>query len=441
MRSVRWSIAVLITVAVAIGYLDRQALAVSIKAIEADFAVSDQQFGILQTLFFMAYACMYMGGGRLMDALGTRRGFFLIMVWWSLACAAHGLADGFGMLAAGRLMLGLALGGTFPAGAKAIAEWFPSQERSTAMGMINGGGSVGAVIAPPLFALVLAYLPWPWVFYLSGALGLVCAAWWLYSYHPASEYPRLSPKERDDIHEVLTPNPHQEAVIPWRRLFTFRQVWGMMLGKGLSDAVWFTYIAWLPKYFLEMRDFSTAEMGSIVWIPYAASGIGSFIGGWASSILLRSGYSLSFSRKAVLTSMAVLMPCMWLVTRVPPAVEIAVFSTAMFAHLAFATIIITLPADLFPRRVVASVVGLIGFGGAMGGAILNYLAGQVLATLGRAAGYPVLFGVSSTFHLLGLLCLLVSIRNVRPVELPSTSSPQPAALSATVPSPSGRGLG
>lgn len=431
MRSVRWPIAILITLAVAVGYLDRQALAVSIKAIECDIAISDREFGILQTLFFMAYACMYAGGGKLMDALGTRRGFFVIMVWWSLACAAHGLADGFSMLAAGRLMLGLALGGTFPAGAKAIAEWFPSRERSTAMGMINGGGSVGAVIAPPLFATVLAYLPWPWVFYLSGALGLLCAAWWMWAYYPASEYPCLSPEERHEIREVLTSTPHQEAEISWRRLFTFRQVWGMMLGKGLSDAVWFTYIAWLPKYFLEMRDFSTAEMGYIVWIPYAASGIGSFMGGWVSSCLLCAGYSLSFSRKAVLVSMAVLMPCMCLVTRVPAGVEIALFSTAMFAHLAFATIIITLPADLFPRRVVASVVGLIGFGGAMGGAILNLLAGQLLATLGREAGYPTLFGVSSTFHLLGLLCLLVAIRKVCPLNVQGPSSSEPATLPAT----------
>lgn len=435
MKSVRWPIAILITGAVAIGYLDRQALAVAIKAIECDIAISDRQFGILQTMFFLAYACMYAGGGKLMDALGTRRGFLLIMVWWSLACAVHGLAHGFLMLAAGRLMLGLALGGTFPAGAKAIAEWFPSHERSTAMGMINGGGSVGAVIAPPLFALVLAYLPWPWVFYLSGAIGLLCAACWMWTYYPASEYPRLSPQERHDIREVLTTAPHQETVISWRQLFTFRQVWGMMIGKGLSDAVWFTYIAWLPKYFLEMRDFSTAEMGYIVWIPYAASGIGSFMGGWISSRLLCAGYSLSFSRKAVLMAMATLMPCMWLVTRVPAWVEIAVFSTAMFAHLAFATIIITLPADLFPRRVVASVVGLIGFGGAMGGAILNLLAGHLLDSIGREAGYPTLFGISSTFHLLGLLCILTAVRKVCPIHLQVEAPQQPATLGAAEAAP------
>lgn len=431
MRSVRWSIAILITVAIAIGYLDRQALAVAIKAIECDIAVSDRQFGILQTLFFLAYACMYAGGGKLMDALGTRHGFLLIMIWWSLAGAAHGLADGFPMLAAGRLMLGLAMGGLFPAGAKAIAEWFPSHERSTAMGLINGGGSVGAVIAPPLFALVLAFAPWPWVFYLSGALGLFCAVGWMWTYYPPAEHPRLTAEERHEIQEVLVSTPHQETIVSWRQLFTFRQVWGMMLGKCVTDAVWFTYIAWLPKYFLEMRDFSTAEMGYIVWIPYAASGVGSFVGGWLSSWLLCRGHTLGFSRKAVLWAAAVVMPCMCLVTRVPAGVEIAIFSIAMFAHLAFATIIITLPADLFPRRVVGSVVGLIGFGGAMGGALFNLLAGHLLASLGRDAGYPAVFAIGSTFHILGLFCILVTVRKVCPIDLQGDVAPEPAAL-ATV---------
>lgn len=435
MRSVRWPIAILITMAIAIGYLDRQALAVAIKAIECDIAISDRQFGILQTLFFLAYACMYAGGGKLMDALGTRHGFLLIMIWWSLACAAHGLAHGFPMLAAGRLMLGLALGGSFPAGAKAIAEWFPIRERSTAMGMLNVGSSIGAVVAPPAIALVLAYAPWPWVFYLGGALGLPCAVWWMWTYYPPAEHPRLSAKERSEIHEVLVSTPHQESAVPWRRLFRYRQLWGMMLGKCVSDAAWFTYIAWLPKYFLEMRDFSTAEMGHVVWIPYAASGVGSFMGGWLSSWLLCRGHTLGFSRKAVLWGTAVLMPCMCLVTRVPAGFEIAIFSIAMFAHLAFATIIITLPADLFPRRVVGSVVGLIGFGGAMGGALFNLLAGHLLASLGRDAGYPAVFAIGSTFHILGLFCILVTVRKVCPIDLQGEAAVAPATLAAAEAAP------
>ncbi len=217
----RWLIAILITVGVAIGYLDRQTLALTAKAIERDIPLSDPDFGHLQSLFYLAYGLMYVGGGRLMDLLGTRRGFLLIVVWWSAACAMHGLAAGFLMLAAGRIMLGLAQGGLFPVGAKAVAEWFPARERGTAMGMVNGGSSVGAVVAPPAIALVLYCLGdahWPWVFYLSGAAGLVWAVWWLREYYPPARHPRLSAAERREIEEVLAGAREEKSPLAWWRL-------------------------------------------------------------------------------------------------------------------------------------------------------------------------------------------------------------------------------
>ncbi len=414
MRS-RWIIAILITVAIAIAYLDRQTLAVSVKAIQVDIPLSDKDFGHLQAAFFFAYALMYMGGGRLMDALGTRRGFLLMAVWWSLACAAHGLATGVLMLVAGRLMLGLAQGGAFPGSAKAVAEWFPTPERATAMGMINGGSSVGAVIAPPAIALILGYASWPWVFYLSGAVGLFWTIWWLWEYFPPAQHPRLSAKERQEIREVLAPPSPSSASISWCSLLLLPPVWGMVLGKCCCDAVWFTYVGWMPKYLLDMHEFSTAQMGCVAWIPYAASGVGSVAGGWLSGRLLLSGYSLNFSRKLVLGLSAALMPCMLLVTRVPVAWEIAMFSTAFFAHLSFSTLVITLPADMFPRHVVGSVAGLVGFGGSMGGVLFNTLAGYLLHSFGRASGYPIVFAIGSTFHVLGFLVILFIIRDIRPI--------------------------
>jgi ACS family hexuronate transporter-like MFS transporter len=416
-RSIRWPIAILITVAVAIGYLDRQTLALTFKAIQRDIPLSDNDFGNLQSIFYFAYALMYVGGGRLMDLLGARRGFLLIVIWWSLACAGHGLAAGLTMLAAARLMLGLAQGGVFPAAAKAVAEWFPARERATAMGMINGGSSVGAVAAPPAVALVLCYAPWPWVFYLSGAIGLLWTAWWLWDYYPPAQHPRLSAKERVEIQEVLVSAPPSKSGVSWWRLLVLREVWGLVLGKACCDAVWFTYIAWLPKYLIDIRGFDNARIGSIAWIPYAASGVGSVVGGWCSSRLLLRGYSLNFSRKAVLGACAAVMPCMCLVTHVPVPVEIALFSVAFFAHLSFSTLVITLPADLFPRGLVGSVVGLVGFGGSMGGVLFNKFAGSLLHNVGREAGYPLLFAVGSTFHILGFVWILLTIRNVRPVSL------------------------
>ena len=214
MRSTRWLICVLITVAIAIGYLDRQTLALTTKAIEHDIAISDDAFGNLQSIFFFAYALMYVGGGRLMDALGTRRGFLLIALCWSLACAAHGLATGVWMLAAGRLMLGLALGGSFPGAAKAMAEWFPTRERGTAMGVINGGSSVGAVVAPWVVAAILAYAHWPWVFFFSGAMGLLWTVWWLLEYYPPNRHPRLSAEERSRFRKCSSPRPSRNPKFP-----------------------------------------------------------------------------------------------------------------------------------------------------------------------------------------------------------------------------------
>ena len=174
----RWRIALLIAAAIAISYFDRQTLPVAIKAIQHEIPVTNFQFGQLNLAFLLAYGAMYAAGGKLIDVLGTRRGFFLIMVWWSLACASHGLAAGFGMLAASRLLLGMGEGGGFPAATKAVAEFFPTAERSTAMGLINAGTAVGAVIAPPGIALVIAMLGWRWVFFISGAVGLAWSYWW-----------------------------------------------------------------------------------------------------------------------------------------------------------------------------------------------------------------------------------------------------------------------
>lgn len=171
--STRWLIAVMISAAIAISYFDRQSLSVAVKAIQRDIPVSDPDFARLQTAFLMAYGIMYAIGGKITDVLGTKRGFFLIMVWWSLACAGHGLAANFTMLAGCRLLLGMGEGGGFPAATRAVAEWFPVQERSTAMGIINGGTAVGGVIAAPVIAAILYFAAWPWVFFISGSIGLL----------------------------------------------------------------------------------------------------------------------------------------------------------------------------------------------------------------------------------------------------------------------------
>jgi len=409
-RTLRWPIAILISAAIAISYLDRQTLPVAVNAIQREIPISNTAFSQLQAAFLIAYAVMYAGGGKLIDALGTRLGFLVIMVSWSLACATHGLATGFRSLAASRFLLGMGEGGGFPAATKAVAEWFPVRERSTAMGIINAGTAVGSVIAPPAIAAIIAYWGWRWVFFITGAAGLMWSVWWMRAYFPALQHPRISATERAELASLVEAQAvDTKAGQSWFQLFGFQQVWGLVLGKFLSDAGWYFYLFWLPKYLYDVRGFNTREVGYYAWIPFAASGLGSLTGGWFSSFLLRRGYSLDFSRKMALAASAALMPWIFFVPRLPASVAIVVFSIAFFGQQSWSTLVMILPADLFPRRVVGSVAGLVGFGGAMGGVVFNLVVGYLLD---NGFGYGIVFSLVSTFHVLALGLILLTIRKV-----------------------------
>jgi MFS transporter, ACS family, hexuronate transporter len=412
-RTLRWQIALLISAAIAISYLDRQALPVAIAAIQLDITINNIQFSQLQAAFLMAYALMYAGGGKLIDVLGTRRGFLCIMIFWSLACASHGLASGFGMLAVSRFLLGAGEGGGFPAATKAVSEWFPARERSTAMGIINAGTAVGAVIAPPIIAVVIQSLGWRWVFLLCGAVGLIWSVWWLREYFPPSSHQRMTAEEYAEIEEVIAKPAEQKSNESFFGLFAYPQVWGLVLGKFLSDAAWYFYLFWLPKYLYDARGFDTKQVGYFAWIPYAAAGLGSLLGGWFSSQLLRRGNSLNLSRKVALGASAAVMPLIIFVTQVPVEWTIVLFSIAFFGQQSWSTLVMILPADIFPHRVVGSVAGLVGFGGALGGVAFNLIAGRMLDS---GLGYGPVFAIVSTFHLLAFLLILVTIPEVRPVE-------------------------
>lgn len=412
-RPVRWTIAVLISAAIAISYFDRQTLPVAIAAIQREIPVSNTQFSQLQAAFLLAYAVMYAGGGKLIDALGTRLGFFVIMLWWSLACASHGLAGAFWMLAASRFLLGMGEGGGFPAATKAVAEWFPVRERSTAMGIINAGTAAGAVIAAPGIAAVIAFANWRWVFFLSGAAGLLWAGWWMYEYYVPANHPRISPQEREDIKDVLQTHKQREQGIPWLRLFSYRQVWGLVIGKFLSDAAWYFYLFWLPKYLYDVRGFDTTRVGYFAWIPYAASGIGSLSGGWFSSWLIRNGHSVNFSRKLALAASAAVMPLIIFVTWSPVHVAILLFSIAFFGQQSWSTLVMILPADIFPHRTVGAVAGLVGFGGAIGGVVFGLVVGYLLD---HGFGYGPVFAMVSTFHVIAFCIIWLAIPMVQPVE-------------------------
>jgi len=389
---VNWRIALLIASAIAISYFDRQTLPIAIHAIQREIPISNTQFSQLQAAFLLAYALMYAGGGKLIDVLGTHTGFLLIMAFWSLACASHGLATGFGMLAASRFLLGMGEGGGFPAATKAVAEWYPVEQRGAAMGIINAGTAVGAVIAPPGIALVIATLNWRWVFFLSGALGLLWTLWWWRASGPPQP-------------ESVVPQP-----IPWLRLLTFPQVWGLVTAKFLSDSAWYFYLFWLPKYLYDVRGFDTKQVGYFAWIPYAASGVGSLWGGWFTGRLIGAGRSLDFSRKRAMGASVAVMPLIFFVTRTPVQLAIVLFSLAFAGQQSWSTLVMILPADLFPRNAVGSVAGLVGFGGAMGGVVFGLVVGYLLD---HGFGYQTVFAIVSTLHVAAFGVVLLSVREVK----------------------------
>jgi MFS transporter, ACS family, aldohexuronate transporter len=418
-RSLRWHMAGLLSAAIAVSYLDRQSLSVAIAAVQRDIPLTNTDFSQLQAAFLLAYALMYAGGGALVDRLGTRRGLLAIMVAWSLAAASHGLARGFQSLLASRFLLGAGEGGGFPAATKAVAEWFPARERSLAMGVINAGTAVGAVIAPPLIAAILAFAGWRWVFFLTGLVGLLWTVWWMRVYYPAAVHPRLPDAERLELHEVLTPGAADAGSMAWRRLLSYPQVWGLVVAKFLSDAAWYFYLFWLPKYLYDARGFDIKQVGAYAWIPYAAAGMGCLLGGWFSGRLLRAGFSLDAARKLALGASAAVMPSIVFVTVVPVELAIALFSVAFFGQQSWSTLVMIVPADLFPRRVVASVAGLVGFGGAMGGVVFNLVAGRILDS---GLGYGTVFAIVGTFHVIAFVVILATIRRIRPVVTASVAA-------------------
>jgi ACS family hexuronate transporter-like MFS transporter len=401
----RWRIAILVSAAIAISYLDRQTLPVAIKAIGKDIPLTNEQFSYLQSAFLLAYAFMYAGGGKLADTLGTKRGFTLIMLFWSLSCLSQGLALSFTMLAVSRFLLGMGEGGGFPAATRAVAEWFSVKDRATAMGIINGGTAVGAVAAPPLIAGILEIASWRWIFFTTGAIGVLWTVWWRISY--------FVPEVLEDQDE---PSPSQSKPPSWFSLVCFRETWGLVLPKFLSDAAWYFYLFWLPKYLYDARGFDIRSVGKLGWIPYAAAGLGCLVGGSFSSYLVRRQVGLGAARKWALGLSAAVMPFILLVTRVSVGWALVLFSLAFFGQQSWSTLVMVLPTDLFPREVVGSVAGMIGFGGAIGGIAFGTLAGYLLD---HGFGYGAVFALAGSFHVIGFLIILVAVPVVAPLSLGS----------------------
>lgn len=391
--------------AIAISYFDRLTLPVAIAAIQRNIPLSNEQFSWLQTSFLVSYAAMYVIGGRLLDWLGTRRGFLLIMLWWSLACALHSLATGFVLLLIARFLLGAGEGGGFPAATRLVAEWIEPAERSTAMGVINAGTAIGSLLAPPVIGLILLHGGWRAVFVASGCAGLAWALWWALSYRPN---PVESPVEAEG--PAMRP-------MRWVDVVRLHNVQAFVFAKFMSDSAWYFLLFWLPKYLYDARGFDIRQVSYYAWIPYAASGAGSLLGGWFSAALLHRGKSLDAARKIALGCCAAAMPVVMLVSLVPVSLALALFSVAFFAQQAWSGLVMTLPADIFPLNGVGTVAGLIGFGGAIGGAVFGIIAGFLLS---HGFTYGALFVAVGTFHLAGFAAILLRAGRIQPSRVIKT---------------------
>lgn len=410
--NLRWWIAGLLAAATALNYLDRQNLPVVVSELQKSIPLTDQQYSELQFLFLLAYGLMYAGGGRIVDLLGTRAGYLVMIVWWSVANMLHGLVTGVFGLGTARFLLGLGEGGGFPASAKAVSEWFPARERSFAFGLFNTGSSVGAVVAPPLIAGIVLWLNWRWVFFITGAFGLLWALIWWRLYELPGKHKLITPEEREYVETSLRSVQTAGPRMPWVSLFRFRQVWGLCAAKFLSDSAWYFFIFWLPKYLADIRHLNIKEIGYYAWVPYAFAGAGSFIGGWLSSYFIQRGLSIDASRKIALGISAALMPASLLITASPLSLAIAFFSMAMFGHQFWSTIMQTLSADMFPSTTVGSVSGLLGAVGSFGGMFFNLLVGILLT---HYHSYAIVFLISGLLHPVSFIVVMLVVRRIEPV--------------------------
>lgn len=414
-KNFRWWIAALLMLVTALNYLDRQNLPMVISELRKVIPIDDIAFSRLNFMFLFAYGLMYIGGGKIIDLLGPKIGLMIMVIWWSGANMMHGMVTGLAGLFIARFLLGLGEGGGFPGSAKAVAAWFPPKERSFAFGLFNTGSSLGAMLAPPLIAYIVLSSSWQWVFIITGMVGLVWAVIWYFMYDHPQKSQFVTPEEKLMIADTGDSNfgkMPDDFDIKWTKLFSYKQLWGMLSAKFLADSAWYFIIFWLPKYLADARGLNIMEIGYYAWIPYAFAGGGSLIGGWFSSFLIKRNISIDKSRKISLGIAAAMMPASLFITSSPLSLAIVFFSMAMFGHQFFSTMVQTACTDLFPNKVVGSVTGLVGSFGCFGAMLFSLLAGQLI----HYVGYSPVFFMVGLMHPFAFLLIMFLVRDIVQVK-------------------------
>ena len=433
--SYRWTVVALLFFATTINYLDRQVVGLLKPTLQQVFGWTEIDFGRTVQVFAASYAVGLLVFGRLIDRLGTKRGYALAIAAWSLAAMAHALTRTTGAFTAARVGLGLGEAGNFPAAIKTVAEWFPQRERALATGIFNSGANIGAVVAPLLVPWILGRYGWQMAFALTGATGFIWLACWLLTYQLPADQPKLGRAEYAYIHAGSEPTPDAAAdhgpPVPWGQLLARRQTWAFIFGKLLTDPVWWFFLFWLQDYFSTTFHLDVKKPNLYLAVLYTLVSVGSIGGGALSSALIRRGWPVWRARKAAMLLFALLVvPVMCL--RFGPGIwgAVGLIGLAGAAHQAWSATIFTTASDMFPKRAVSSVVGLGSMAGSVGGIIFPEIVGRILQSH-RAAGdagggYALIFFMCGSAYLLAWSIMYLLAPRLAPVALAAAPAPTPS---------------
>ncbi|MFL5386404.1 MAG: MFS transporter [Longimicrobiaceae bacterium] len=407
----RWTICALLFAATTINYIDRQVLGILAPTLQRELGWGEAQYGDIVSWFSFAYAFGFLGMGRLLDRIGVRKGFAAAIVAWSLAAMSHALASTAAGFSYARAALGLGESGNFPGAIKATAEWFPRRERALATGIFNAGSNVGAIAAPMLVPWITLMWGWRVAFVATGALGFIWLAFWLALYRRPEE--RASPAELAYIRS--DPAERTEAV-PWLQLLRHRQTWAFFLAKGLTDPIWWFYLYWLPKFLDANWGVKLAGVAAPLIVIYLVADVGSVGGGWLSSALIKRGWTVNRARKtALLIAALLIVPTMFAPHAKSMWVAVAIVSVAAAAHQWWSCNLFTTASDMFPRRAVASVVGIGGFAGAMGGVLFQRATGRILEATGN--NYGIIFMICGLAYVTAWTLMHLIVPRLQPAQL------------------------
>lgn len=397
----RWAICALLFFATTINYLDRQVIGLLKPLLEKEFSWTEKEYGQIVMAFSACYAAGLLIFGRIVDKIGTKTGYSISIIIWSIAAMAHALAKttlGFG---AARAFLGLGESGNFPAAIKAVAEWFPKKERALATGIFNSGANIGAVAAPAVVPWLAATYGWQEAFIWTGVIGFIWLIFWWVMYEIPARHKRLSQAEFAYIHsDEAAASPELPAPkVSWGRLFSIRQTWAFVFGKFLTDPIWWFFLFWLPSYFSTTFNLDVKNLGLPLIVVYSATTIGSIGGGYLSGWLINRGWPVYKARK---TSMLIFAICVIPIMAAQYAgnmwVAVGLISLAAAAHQAWSANIFTTASDMFPKFAVSSVVGIGGMAGSVGGIIFPLIVGSLLQH------YKALGDIGKGYNLLFLIC-------------------------------------